>query len=199
MPRSYHVRWRVDPAPGEPTKWRPRDTTTASPIQLPVTATFEVRPDADTTVPAYVTITIDVALVDGRPAIVNAVFHADRGIDLDRTQQEFKWRTTLRIILGYLRNTSDGEGLGRWLEADETRPLVAATELDDEFLERIASEYLEAGRGYSAVFAAKYGISRRSAVRWVEKARARGILSRPSTPGAVGGRIIPPEERVPDE
>ncbi|MCB0917281.1 MAG: hypothetical protein KDC39_01790 [Actinobacteria bacterium] len=199
MPRNYHFRWRIDPGAGEPELWRPQGAPTATAIPFPVRATFEVRADSDTSGPPAVTITVDVKLIDDRPAIVRAVFDAEQGIDLDRTQQEFKWRTTLQIIVGHLTSADPATAFGRWLESDDTRPLVAATALDDDFLERIAREYLEAGRGYSAAFAAKYGISRRSAVRWVEKARARGILSRPATPGAVGGQIIDPADRVPED
>ena len=45
-------------------------------------------------------------------------------------------------------------------------------------------------RGYAATLAQAYQVSPRTVVSWVEKARARGILTA-TTPGVAGGTVPP--------
>ncbi|WP_145975806.1 hypothetical protein [Ruegeria atlantica] len=61
-------------------------------------------------------------------------------------------------------------------------PLSALT---DDFLREIADQYRAIGRGYSAKIAAEFGVSKRTAVSWVEKARKKGILGK-TRPGKYG-------------
>ena len=67
--------------------------------------------------------------------------------------------------------------------------------LSDEFLEQVAREYLEIGRGYARTIALERGVTRRTVVSWIEKARARGILS-PTEPGRQGGSIVASDART---
>lgn len=69
-------------------------------------------------------------------------------------------------------------------------PLPAAWNLSDEFLTTIAREYLVRGRGYAASLAEEYFATPRTVVSWIEKARARGILSPPPTSGSTGGQLL---------
>ena len=46
------------------------------------------------------------------------------------------------------------------------------------------------GRGYAASLAHEYFVTSRTVVIWVEKARARGILSAPPSSGATGGHLL---------
>ena len=62
--------------------------------------------------------------------------------------------------------------------------------LTDEFLTAIAREYLARGRGYAASLAREYFVTPRTVVSWVEKARARGLLSAAPGPGATGGHLL---------
>lgn len=70
------------------------------------------------------------------------------------------------------------------------QPLRRRGFLSDEFLTTIAREYLARRRGYAASLAHEYFVSPRTVVSWVEKARARGILSAPPTRGAAGGQLM---------
>jgi hypothetical protein len=65
------------------------------------------------------------------------------------------------------------------------------TRLTDEFLIEIATRYVMHGRGYAKAIAAQRNVSTRTVISWVEKARARGILTA-TTPGSVGGSVNPP-------
>lgn len=65
------------------------------------------------------------------------------------------------------------------------------THLTDKFLIEIATRYVMHGRGYAKAIAAQRNVSTRTVISWVEKARARGILSA-TTPGSVGGSVNPP-------
>ena len=46
------------------------------------------------------------------------------------------------------------------------------------------------GRGYARTIAAERNVSQRTVVSWIEKARARGILSA-TTAGRMGGEVRP--------
>lgn len=70
------------------------------------------------------------------------------------------------------------------------QPLRHRRTITDEFLVAIAREYLTRGRGYAASLAQEYSVSPRTVVSWVEKARARGILSPPPSSGSAGGRLL---------
>jgi transposase-like protein len=62
------------------------------------------------------------------------------------------------------------------------------TRLTDEFLEGIVKAYLESGRGYAKKIAVIRGVSERTVVSWIQKARERGILSK-TRPGSRGGEL----------
>ena len=195
MSAELHIRWRVRPLPGPIHPWRPADSAGRE-VRFPVVTTFEVRANPETQLLLTLAATVD--LRQGSPAIVDMRFVSERGLELAVLQSTFKWQTSLRVVTNYLLAADDGSNqcYDTWQPLTGVQPFVAATDLDDEFLEQIAQEYLEAGRGYSAVLSSRYGISKRSAVRWVEKARARGILTKPSKTGAVGGQIVPRSERM---
>lgn len=64
----------------------------------------------------------------------------------------------------------------------------------DEFLEEIAREYLAIGRGHARAIGFERGVSARTVVNWVEKARKRGILTSVRQ-GQFGGEIVSPARR----
>ncbi|MCH9816118.1 MAG: hypothetical protein K0U64_06660 [Actinomycetia bacterium] len=195
MSAELYIRWQVRPKPGPINRWRPA-TPPGAEVRFPVVTTFEVRATPDTEL--LLTLSATVALREGKPAILDMRFESERGLDLAVLQSTFKWETSLRVVTNYLLSADDGSDdcYNTWQTLAGVQPFVAATDLDDDFLEKIAHEYLAAGRGYSAVLSSRYGISKRSAVRWVEKARARGILTKPSKTGAVGGEVVPRSERA---
>jgi hypothetical protein len=67
-------------------------------------------------------------------------------------------------------------------------------QLSDEFLEDIAREYLQLGRGYIRKMAQSHHVSERTIASWVHKARERGILTA-TRRGARGGQWVEREAR----
>lgn len=145
-----------------------------------------------------------VDLVEGSPALVTFVADAATGLDIARLQREFRWATPVdvvtRMVPAIIVAGGDPfdheypvEGFPEVIDA-EIGPINRS--LSDDFLEGIAREYLTLGRGYSRTIALARGVSRRTVVSWIEKARQRGILTA-TTPGSHSGEIVPVNQRVP--
>lgn len=166
------------------------------PVELPVVVDWVcVEPE---TGEESVRIQARVDLVGEEPVIVEMSLTARDGLDLAALQQEFRWASPLEVVTGILpRLIAAGEDPysadipTTGFPAAAIRPALLRRRLTDEFLTTIAREYLARGRGYPASLAAEYGVTPRAVVNWVEKARARGLLSPPPTRGAVGGKLIP--------
>ena len=60
--------------------------------------------------------------------------------------------------------------------------------------EQVARDYLAIGRGYATAMSIEHGVSPRTVVSWVEKARQRGILT-PVPKGGFGGRVVSKRRR----
>jgi hypothetical protein len=138
-----------------------------------------------------------VDLVGDSPAVVAMSFVAPDGLDTLQLQREFRWNTPLEVVTGLLPRllldgvdpyTIDLPITG--FPAAAIQPIRRRRYLSDEFLETIAREYRVRGRGYAASLAGEYCVSPRTVVSWVEKARARGMLSAPPRLGAVGGEML---------
>lgn len=142
-----------------------------------------------------------VDLVAGRPRVTKMVVASDTGLDPAWLQEKFRWATPLDVITRTVPQL-----LARGLDPFEydyaTHDYPDAADVDrtphrrltDEFLEDVAGRYGAIGRGYAAVIARERDVTPRTVISWVEKARRRGILSS-ARPGAVGGVIVPPEDR----
>lgn len=145
-----------------------------------------------------------VDLVDGSPTLVHFVATAANGLDTVRLQREFRWATPVDVVTRLVPAiiAAGGDPFDHEFPAEGFPEVIDASigpanrELSDEFLEGIAREYLSIGRGYATSMAISRGVSRRTVVSWVEKARQRGILTRVS-PGSHGGEIVPAGKRVP--
>lgn len=178
--------WR---APGPRTSWVSTDGQTVEfPLLFDLMQVERVGEEPVLRVDA----TVDV--VDGEPVLVSVTVRARTGLDIARLQQFFRWATPLEAITTTVPQLL---ALGRdpfahdyavsgYPDAAEVvrRP---HRRLTDGFLEEVAQRYLSIGRGYAKAIAAEYRVSPRTAVSWIEKARARGILA-PTTPGSLGGR-----------
>ena len=149
-------------------------------------------------------ITAVVDLHGGQPRLTGLAIDSDHGLDHVRLQREFRWATPLDIVRravpallarGIDPFEYDFPADGYPTAADLGRPRGWA--LTDDFLEEIAYRYLELGRGYAQAIAFERGVAPRTAISWVEKARARGILSR-VPPGSHGGHVMPSGQRRPD-
>ena len=68
------------------------------------------------------------------------------------------------------------------------------TRLSDWFLEGIVKLYPENGRRYAKKIAVSRGVSERTVVSWIQKARARGIWSK-TRPGSRGGALASAREK----
>ena len=178
-------RWKVMPASGKLRKWEHEGTT----VRLPVTALFEF--------PGKLSITVDIDLVAGEPQMTSMALSSRKGLDAQHLQRDFRWATPLRLVVQYLVARDDGTDklYGKWQRPTAQAPFVEPNELDDDFLEQVARDYLDAGTRYSRVLADKYGVAPRSVIRWIDLARKRGILSRPDQTGRVGGHIVPKRNR----
>ena len=139
-----------------------------------------------------------VDLVDGQPALLAMHLDSSRPIDVDVVQRDFRWATPLEIVTITMPELlSSGIDPFRYHYPREGFPEAASVEhasptrLTDEFLTEIATRYLAIGRGYAKTIAAQRNVSPRTVVSWIEKARARGILSA-TTPGVVGGAVVRP-------
>lgn len=139
--------------------------------------------------------TID--LVDDAPAIISMSLVSTAGLDLVTLQRDFRWASPLEVVTGLApRLIAEGEDPFAIdlpvtdFPASAIQPVRSRRALSDEFLTTVAREYLVRGRGYAATLAEEYYVSPRTVVSWVEKARARGLLSAPPVRGAAGGRLM---------
>jgi len=138
-----------------------------------------------------------VDLVGDKPEIVKMSLAARDGLDLVALQRDFQWASPLSAVTGILPRLI-GAGSDPFavdlpvtgFPAVAIQPLRRRGALSDEFLTTIAREYLARGRGYTASLADEYFVTPRTVVSWVEKARARGILSPSPAKGAAGGRLL---------
>lgn len=191
LPRTAGISSRVTQAAGPRHRWEVQGVAIDLPIVVdwvwvePSTGEERVRIEA----------TID--LVGDSPAVVVMSFVAPDGLDTLELQREFRWNTPLEVVTGMLPRllldgvdpyTIDLPVTG--FPAAAIQPMRRRRYLSDEFLETIAREYLVRGRGYAASLAGEYFVSPRTVVSWVEKARARGMLSAPPRRGAVGGEML---------
>ena len=189
QPRPAGISSRVTRAPGPRHPWPVADVV----VDLPVTVDW-VSAGAAGCADIRIEATID--LVDAVPQIVEMTFQAPTGLDPTALQRDFRWASPLEVVTGLMPALLDA-GIDPFdtdlpltgFPAVATRPRARQRILSDQFLTTIAREYTLRGRGYAASLAKEYVVSPRTVVSWIEKARTRGLLTRPTTPGAVGGQI----------
>lgn len=188
--RPRGVSSRISPAEGPRHPWETGEVT----VDLPVIVDWvRVEPstgDEDVRIEARVD------LVNGRPEIVEMSFTAPAGLDLATLQRHFRWASPLDVVTGLLPELiaagSDPFAVALPLDgfpAVASQPVRRRSILSDEFLTTISREYLARGRGYAQSMAKDYFVTPRTVVSWVEKARARGLLSSPPSRGTVGGHL----------
>ncbi len=140
--------------------------------------------------------TAEVALVNGEPKLIRMNVSSPVGLVPSMLQASFRWQSPVDVVTitvpALLKAGIDPyefplptEG---YPEAAITINLKDKTRLSDTFLEGIVKAYLECGRGYAKKIAVSRGVSERTVVSWIQKARERGILSR-TRPGSRGGEL----------
>lgn len=168
-------------------------------VDLPVVIDW-VETNGEGSTDVRIEATID--LVAGTPEMISMTFQAPNGLDIATLQREFRWASPLHVVTGLMPAMLE-EGIDPF-DADlpttgfpsiATGTRLKHPKLSDEFLTTIAREYTVRGRGYAASLAEEYCVSPRTVVSWIEKARDRGLLTRPPTRGAVGGSIKRPHDR----
>jgi hypothetical protein len=168
-------------------------------VELPVIVNIQ---GADETGQITWTVEASVDLRHEHPVVVQLSLESHSGLDLAQLQATFRWSTPLEIVTITLPLLVE-RGIDPFTYEFPTHGYPDAAFVDakpgsrltDEFLREIAGLYLNSGRGYARRIAALYSVSPRTVVGWVEKARARGILSRTS-PGVAGGMLM--NDRVQD-
>ena len=126
----------------------------------------------------------EVALVDNEPRLVRVETSSPVGLVPTLLQSSFRWQTPLDIVKILIpKLLKAGVDPFNFQLPTEGYPDVALnlrpddkSRLTDQFLSEIASEYLGGGRGYAKRVAATHGVSPRTAVSWIEKARERNLL-----------------------
>lgn len=189
--RPFGISSRFIRAEGPRHPW----TTSGATIDLPVIVDW-VHVDPDTG-EETVRIEARVDLIGGRPHVVNMSLDALAGLDLTALQRDFRWASPLTAVTGILPRLIAG-GTDPFafdlpvsgFPAAAIQPLRRRRAITDEFLTTIAREYLARGRGYAASLAQEYFVTPRTVVSWIEKARARAILSPPPSSGATGGHLL---------
>ena len=143
-----------------------------------------------------------VDLVADHPAVVRVALRADGGLNLRVLQAKFRWTTPLDVVAKTVPQLL-ARGVDPFTYNFATHDYPDAANIDrparhrlsDDFLEDIAQRYVDLGRGYAEVIAEERDVSPRTVVSWVEKARARGILSA-ARPGAISGNYVPADLRA---
>ncbi len=143
-----------------------------------------------------------VDLVSGQPKLVEVSLAGAPFLDTVMLQRFFRWATPVDIVRRTIPALlAKGSDPYMYEFATDGYPDAAYIDhkvtnaLSDGFLEEVARQYVEIGRGYARVIANQRGVSKRTVVSWIQKARKRGILSA-VRPGQYGGQVVPKSERA---
>lgn len=193
-PAGYSSRLRR--ASGKRKTWRARN---GQQVELPLIVDH-VNIDAGSGESVWV-IEARIDLVAGKPELVEIQLEGNPCLDPVLLQRFFRWATPIEIVRRTLPLLLE-KGIDPFEYEYATDGYPDAAELDnkptnalsDEFLEEVARQYVEIGRGYARIIAQQRGVSERTVVSWVQKARKRGILSA-TTPGKRSETLIPPGSR----
>ena len=168
-------------------------------VELPVALSLKWTDTSNDEVVFFCEATIE--LIDDEPKITNMELSSVDGLTPAVLQNNFRWQTPLDVVKIsvpiLIENNIDPFDYNY---AVEGYPKIASLgqpikyDLSDEFLHEIATEYLEIGRGYAKEIASRRGVSERTVVSWIQKARSRNILSSVSK-GKAGGHLRRPPQR----
>jgi hypothetical protein len=135
-------------------------------------------------------------LVANEPQLISMHLEAKPNLDAMRLQRFFRWVSPLEVVRIAIPSLLEkGINPFEYEFPTEGFPDVVQigraknTRLSDKFLKELASEYVEVGRGYARIIAKQRGVSPRTVVSWVEKARKRGFIE-PTKPGQRSKRVV---------
>jgi len=182
---------RVRLAEGSRNKWVARNGQT---VDLPLIVDLvEIHPGSGEC--TFFT-EVRIELVSGQPQLVDTHLIGMPCLDPVKLQRFFRWATPIEIVRktipALLKKGIDPYSYEYAVDgypdaAQIDRKLI--NRLSDDFLEEVVRQYLEVGRGYARIIAQQRGVSERTVVSWVQKARKRGILSA-TKPGKRGGKLL---------
>ena len=140
--------------------------------------------------------------MNGRVSLTQLTFEFSNGADVESLQANFRWSTPVEIVENLIPHfLSQGidpftvelatSGFPKAARPGSTRK----RDLSDEFLKSIVERYLAIGRGYAAVVAIEHGVSQRTVISWIEKARKRQLLTSEGR-GKVGGQLVEVTKRT---
>lgn len=199
--RPPGVSSRLHPGQGSKTTWL---TDAGVRVELPVILDL-MEIDPLTQQPLW-WVLATVGLHQNSPVVTGLELGCAQGLDLVRLQREFRWQTPLDVVTRIVpRLLTLGQDPYSWeypvsgYPEASTPARTQGRKLSDEFLEDIALEYLQYGRGYARQMAAVHQVSESTIASWVHKARSRGILT-DTRRGAKGGQWVgkPKRRRVSD-
>ena len=135
-------------------------------------------------------------LVANEPQLISMHLEAKPNLDAVRLQRFFRWASPLEVVRIAIPSLLE-EGINPFEYEFPTDGFPDAAQigradnsrLSDEFLKGLAREYVEVGRGYARIIAEQRGVSPRTVVSWVEKARKRGFIE-PTKPGKRSKRVV---------
>jgi hypothetical protein len=133
-----------------------------------------------------------VQLVNHEPQLTKITFENTLGIDPVAMSRDFRWGSPLELVRRVLPDLLR-QGIDIWKHDLPLHPLTDFGSnngrLSDDFLREISKQYLQLGGDYSRIIAAERGVSARTVIGWIQKARDRGLLS-PTSRGHVGGELL---------
>lgn len=142
-----------------------------------------------------------VDLVCNEPRLTEMHVSSSAGLDVVQLQHFFRWATPLDVIMRTVPELLE-RGIDPFAYEYPVNGYPDAADIgkkptaphSDDFLEDVARQYLDIGRGYARQIARQHHVSERTVVSWIEKARKRGILSSVKK-GQFGGKIVPRNQR----
>ena len=142
----------------------------------------------------------EVVLLDGAPRLTQMTVSSPVGLVPPMLQAAFRWQSPLDVVTitvpALLKAGVDPFAFplptDGFPQAAMAVNINDKTRLSDAFLESVVKTYLAGGRGYAKKIAATHGVSQRTVVSWIQKARERGILSK-TKPGSRGGELMSPQ------
>jgi len=183
---------RLKPGRGKKAKWVASNGET---VTLPVIVELEWHHQP--TGKLAFRVTGEVALLDNEPRLLRVETSSPVGLVPTMLQSAFRWQTPLDVVKVLVpRLLKAGFDPYNFPLPTDGYPDAALnlrpdnkSRLTDKFLSEVVDEYLRGGRGYAKRLAEHHGVSERTAVSWIEKARQRNFLPK-TAPDSDVGKII---------
>jgi len=144
-------------------------------------------------------------LIADKPELIDIQLRGNPNLDTIRLQRFFRWATPLDIVRRTIPSLlAKGVNPFEYEYATDGYPDAAEIDrkltktLSNDFLKEVARQYVEIGRGYAHVIAQQRGVSERTVVSWVQKARKRGFLAE-TTSGRRTYDVLTPEPESNDK